>query len=527
MSEAGRSIRSRYEALGARSREWQRTVLSYRGVTAALVASALSGQIAAAQIAPPSCEVTRGMGDAAALLDSAKRAMGVPESGTLVMDTRGRSLQDYQSDRTYPPFFSAMIVAEHRYDAATGAEQVVENVLFPRGGPPPRTLVLDHRSTWFERGGSLTEVGAAHRFFRLYRDMNPWAITDDWRSDGSARAIGTCLYRDHDRVVLERTTDGHAERLLLDADTHIPVKLDRWVLNDTWGQQHEEVVWSTWITADGDAIVPSASFVLHDGRVVRERTVGEVSLDPSNDTPVPSLPDEAEGPPLLNILGDPEQMRPDTVRLGDDAYLLAHPFYNNVVVASQDTVWVLDATLNQARSREDAAWIERLFGSGRTVAVVVTDLAWPHIGGVRWWVSQGATVFAHPSAEPFLRSIVERRWHLEPDDLETRRAAGERVPFRFLGVAGTREVAAGRLQISHMGGLSTEGALMVYDTRTRFLWAGDWIQFTDRRSQYAGEVVAAAAREGIEPLRVGAQHIDVTDWAVVRDLNAPPSPTRQ
>ncbi len=441
------------------------------------------------------------------------------------MDTRGRGLQDYQSDRTYPPFFSAMVVAEHLYDVATGAEQVVEDVLFPRGGNRPRTLVLDQRSTWFSRDDTLTEVGAAHRFFRPYRDMNPWAVTADWAADPSVRIIGTCMYRDHDRTVLERTAEGRPERLFLDADSHVPVKLERTVLTDTWGQQHEEVLWSTWIEAGPTAIVPSASFVLHDGRVVRERTVGEVTLEDSTESPVATLPAKAEGPPPENILGDADQMLADTVGLGSGAYLLAHPFYNNVIVPSADTVWVLDATLNQARSQQDAAWIDRLFGSDRPVAVVVTDLAWPHIGGVRWWVARGATVFAHPSAATFLRQIVERRWTLEPDDLEERRRAGTRTPFRFVGVADTRDAAGGRLQITHMGGLSTEGALMVYDRTTRFLWAGDWIQFTDRPSQYAGEVTGAAARRGIQPLQVGAQHIPVTEWADIAALN-PVRPSR-
>jgi hypothetical protein len=76
-------------------------------------------------------------------------------------------------------------------------------------------------------------------------------------------------------------------------------------------------------------------------------------------------------------------------------------------------------------------WIGKLFPGPHPVAVVVTDLAWPHVAGVRYWVGAGATVISHRASEPFLREVVERRWTLAPDLRERRRAG---TPFRFRSV---------------------------------------------------------------------------------------------
>jgi len=60
---------------------------------------------------------------------------------------------------------------------------------------------------------------------------------------------------------------------------------------------------------------------------------------------------------------------------------------------------------------------------------------------------------------------------------------------------------------------------MALDRSSGFLWAGDWIQMTDRPSMYAAEVVRAVEREGFAPTRVGAEHIPITDWRTVADMN--------
>lgn len=84
--------------------------------TAVLVSLLWAGALA------PSRAVAAPDDDAAAVLAHAKAALGFAQASARVIHYRAVEAQDeaYQSDRSYPPFFSAMISEESWFDPATG-----------------------------------------------------------------------------------------------------------------------------------------------------------------------------------------------------------------------------------------------------------------------------------------------------------------------------------------------------------------------------------------------------------------------
>jgi hypothetical protein len=152
------------------------------------------------------------------------------------------------------------------------------------------------------------------------------------------------------------------------------------------------------------------------------------------------------------------------------------------------------------------------------VTLVVTDLAWPHVAGMRFWVASGARVVSHRMSRDFLQRVVDRRWAEAPDTYERRR--GER-PLRLTAVdSGVRALAGGAVQVAPIDGVGSEGALLVYFPAERFLWASDYVQDLRGPSLYVSEVVAAARRAGFRPERVAAQHVPVTPWETLEALAA-------
>jgi hypothetical protein len=211
----------------------------------------------------------------------------------------------------------------------------------------------------------------------------------------------------------------------------------------------------------------------------------------------------------------------DTARLAPNAFLLVNRAYTETVVLARDTVWVLDATQGEERARIDSTWIAKLFPGRHPVAVVVTDLAWPHISGVRFWVSRGATIVTHPMSREFLQRVVDRRWTLAPDALERTRP---RAQIRFRLVTDSMRVAGGALRLYPIDGVASEGALMAFVPEAKFLWAGDYIQDNSAPSQYATEVWLATRRVGVTPERVAAQHLQLTSWSKIAELGAQLAP---
>jgi hypothetical protein len=147
--------------------------------------------------------------------------------------------------------------------------------------------------------------------------------------------------------------------------------------------------------------------------------------------------------------------------------------------------------------------------------VVVTDLAWPHIAGVRYWVANGATIIAHKAAREFLLTVVNRRWTRAPDFLEHRRKTAR---LKFVGVNSAYNIAGGAISLHPIDGIGSEVALLGYVVSDRFLWASDYIQTVDEPSSYAMEVWSAVQRDGLHPDRTAAQHLPLTRWSKIVDL---------
>lgn len=178
--------------------------------------------------------------------------------------------------------------------------------------------------------------------------------------------------------------------------------------------------------------------------------------------------------------------------------------------------------MDQARAAADSAWIGRLFPGRHPVVLVVTDLAWPHIAGVRYWMAHGATLVSHGASRQFLTQVAERRWTLAPDALERRRGS---AGLRLRSVTSSLSLAGGAVEVRAIDGVGSEGGLMVYLPGERFLYAGDYIQPGGPDSfsaTYAREVAAAVKRAVFTPERFAAMHVGLTDWNTLSKFTGTP-----
>jgi hypothetical protein len=449
--------------------------------------------------------------DPAAVMTRAKAALGFAQVGSSVIHYRAVSAVDqaYQSDRSYPPFFSTMIIEEAWLDPGNGVERVSARATYPGSDVPARVVATD-----------------ANRAFELTKDVRPlpfsevrsryldaWAVVADWASAGNVRVAGREAYRDYERIVLVRPTPEGDQRLFVDPKTGFPIKLDTVERHYLWGQRRIEYVYSNWTLAAG-VMMAASSFRLADGKVEISRTVGAIELIARSAAPAQPLPAQPERsvdelPRWLQAL------ELTTTAVGPNTYLLSNVGYTEAVTRIGDEVIVFEATQGEERAKKDAEAIARLFPGSHKVTVVVTDLAWPHIAGVRWWVANGATIVTHSAAREFLRTVIDRRWSLAPDLLERRRRT---VAARLVGVDAPYKLAGGAVTLHPIDGIGSEVAIMAFVAADRLLWASDYLQTVAEPTAYASEVVAAVRRDRLMPERVAAQHVPLTAWSRVEAL---------
>jgi glyoxylase-like metal-dependent hydrolase (beta-lactamase superfamily II) len=110
------------------------------------------------------------------------------------------------------------------------------------------------------------------------------------------------------------------------------------------------------------------------------------------------------------------QVRVASTELAEGVWLIAGGSHNSVAIAFADHVAVIEAPLNEARSLAVIEEIYRLLPGKPIRYIVNTHHHWDHLGGIRAYVHEGATIITHAGNRPYLQEILRARpWLLEPD----------------------------------------------------------------------------------------------------------------
>ena len=320
------------------------------------------------------------------------------------------------------------------------------------------------------------------------------------------------MYLGVERTVLVRKGEFGEERLFLDPQSGFPLKLDREEPHYLWGQVHVEFVWSLW-QQSGSAFVPTAAARVVDRFKEITRTLSSFEFLDRGQAPDFTIPAGSEpGNPTPLFL---QPLPPQKIAVSEDFFLASNPGYTEGFALLDGKVYIFDATQGEARAKQDLELIHAAFPGRHPFVLVVSDLAWPHIAGVRFWVAQGATVVSHRTSRDFLARVIDRRWTRASGELEKRR---NQVKFSFVPVDRELMLAGGKVRILAIPGTENEGAVMAYLKDQHFLWACDCIQDVTRPAVNTREVWQAAQKAGISPQQVAAMHIPITEWGKVEEL---------
>jgi glyoxylase-like metal-dependent hydrolase (beta-lactamase superfamily II) len=107
----------------------------------------------------------------------------------------------------------------------------------------------------------------------------------------------------------------------------------------------------------------------------------------------------------------------ETQKLADGVWLIGGGTHNSVAVEFKDYAAVIEAPLDEERSLAVIAETNRLIPNKPIRYVVNTHHHWDHLGGIRTYVHEGATVITYDGNLPFYREYLTpaRRWTLKPD----------------------------------------------------------------------------------------------------------------
>ena len=136
-------------------------------------------------------------------------------------------------------------------------------------------------------------------------------------------------------------------------------------------------------------------------------TVSSLEANPSDAAlDVPDMVRTARVPPT----------RVESQSLGDGLWLIGGGSHHSVAIEFGDHVAVIEAPLNETRSLAVIDEVDRIAPGKPIRFIVTTHHHWDHVGGLRAYVHDGATVITHEGNKPYYQEVLRAGpWLLEPD----------------------------------------------------------------------------------------------------------------
>lgn len=392
--------------------------------------------------------------DAAGVLRDAQQAMGqvssIQYSGTGMNAFFGQALTAGQE---WPRRELTSFTRTINYDQQSSRDEL--NFAQPTFGGQQQNAQVNGDKAWNVAPAGPVPQPAAAEERRLHILLTPHGFLKGAAAAGNATLSGT-----EGASVLTFTALGkYTVAGTIDTDnrvTQVATKIANPVLGDT-----DVVATYTGYKDFGGVWFPTKIVVVQGGFPLWDLNIGSVTPNAPFDLPVPEAVATASVPPVQTA----------STRLADGVWLIAGGSHHSVLVAFNEYLAVVEAPLDEARSQAVLAEVRKLAPNKPVRYVVTTHHHFDHIGGLRTYVAEGATVVTHQSNVAYFEKTLAAPATISPD---AQSKAGNKPTIQ--GVTGKDILTDGKQTLevyATKGDTHTDEYTLVYLPRPRILVEGD------------------------------------------------------
>lgn len=367
--------------------------------------------------------------DAQSFLQAAARAMGVDEEMTSIQYSgtgwAGAVGQNFTPDIDWPRFDLTSYTRTIDFESLSSTEEMVlvqgDHEQRGGGGTPiegelRRKYLVSGDYAWNLQGDNIVPVPALaerrlldiyltpHGFIKGALAGNPTVITRN--EYGERVTVVSFIALDKYRI---NATFG---------ENNLILRIQTWLPSPVVGDMYHETVFRNYREVDG--IQFPGRWHQHtdfdDGASLPNVSGGDHSFGLENitDVRVNIRGTGLEVPEVVRAAA--QEVRVESTELAEGVWLIGGGSHNSVAIAFADYVAVIEAPLNEARSLAVIEEIYRLVPGKPIRYIVNTHHHWDHLGGIRTYVHEGATIITHAKNRSYYQEILRARpWLLEPD----------------------------------------------------------------------------------------------------------------
>jgi glyoxylase-like metal-dependent hydrolase (beta-lactamase superfamily II) len=197
-----------------------------------------------------------------------------------------------------------------------------------------------------------------------------------------------------------------------------------------------EVFYYSWLPIGDGLFFPAEIYVAYDGEIVHKELRSKIEVNPEIDSALFAFPDEASpvfeeelaargatSHQYLQHLAaygfprDGSQPQVDAEELAPGLFFLTGGSHHSLAVEQDAGVVIVEAPLDEVRSRAVMDWAVSTFPDKSISYVVSSHHHVDHSGGLRAYVAEGVPVVMHEAAEQFFEEIFLANSIIAPDSL--------------------------------------------------------------------------------------------------------------
>ncbi len=369
--------------------------------------------------------------DAEAVLQAAAETMGVDDMMSIRYSGDGwvgAAGQNFAPAEDWPRFELAEYTRTIDFETESSTEEmVIRQGNYPARGGGGAPIVGDRVRNWMVRGeyawnGEVDRVvprpqDAERRRLEIY--LTPHGFLKGAMAADDVLAVERNEYGGRVTVVSFVALDKYRINGTITEDNIIE-RVQSWMPNPVVGDMYYETVYTNYQDVGGGMMFPM-NWHQHqdfdDGAHAPNVSGGDHTFQLSTiDSVEVNVADAALDVPdaARNAMVPPMRVEAEEVAAG--VWLMAGGSHHSVAVEFEDEVAVIEAPLNEARSLAVIDEIMRRIPGKEIRWVVTTHHHWDHLGGMRAYVHEGATVVTHQGNFGYYQEVLRARpWLLEPD----------------------------------------------------------------------------------------------------------------
>ncbi len=310
--------------------------------------------------------------------------------------------------------------------------------------------------------------------------------------------------------------------LLINHQTHLPSAVESLEPGDgywsIWGDVRYRTVWGNWDIAPKGIMLPTLWDYERNGIRQEEYWLANWKLGWGEPKSSQAVSNQLSGAvPSVGGAKRPIPFRVIEVAPGVVQYLSS---FNCAAIEQEDGVVLLEAVVSGEYAQAILNDVHKRFPGKPIKAVISSDDAWPHIGGLRQLVSLGIPIYSVRPNREILNRLFKAPSKLIPDELEKHPRSAHIVYVDKKCVLGKGK---NTLEIYPMLGSVCERMLYGYLPHSKLLYAPDVIQHLGDQwfnVNLIGELVRAVDRDGVAPESAFAFHSEPIAYSKLEDVLA-------